>query len=304
MNVTTFELRPIGRVESTLTRWTRRPGKPMKARRPPGWFSKRSTRGPCEPASRRSADSADVARPGTAGRPRRASARRHLASPRGRFQHPLTSSSQPHRPAPRPGGRRRRTARAGGPSRGGARHADRRRQARARTRTSKREVKAAERAGQAACLPAAEARTEKAEPASPGARSAKAGHSSVRVIRHRCQRRRNSIFRMPRAPEGDRVMQPRMNHPAMILPGAMQALHALSAATEKRPVRAHARARPSSRQPDQRLQRLPRHALAGAAETWGNGRAAVHRRCLARRADLHGGRARRARAGRSSHAAQ
>ena len=28
-------------------------------------------------------------------------------------------------------------------------------------------------------------------------------------------------------------MQPRMNHPAMILPGAMQALHALSAATEK-----------------------------------------------------------------------
>ena len=28
-------------------------------------------------------------------------------------------------------------------------------------------------------------------------------------------------------------MQPRMNHPAMIIPGAMQALHALHAATEK-----------------------------------------------------------------------
>ena len=78
-------------------------------------------------------------------------------------------------------------------------------------------------------------------------------------------------------------MQARMKNPAISTPGAMQALLALDKSTaERQPALCHAQARPPARQPDQRLQRLRRHARARAQEGRRDRRADLRRGRLAR----------------------
>jgi hypothetical protein len=80
------------------------------------------------------------------------------------------------------------------------------------------------------------------------------------------------------------MMQARMNHPAMVVPDAMKTLQALGALTHNGLPEKLLRTGASARQPDQRLQRLRRHASKARQEGRRDRRAFVFGRGLARHA--------------------